>query len=67
MSAINAHLLSNDSPGSVHGGHHYLSATRSLHLSEREEHRKAARIALDTSAHAGSLYNDYMRSNDEQV
>ena len=54
-------------PGSVHGGHHYLNATRGLHLSEREEHRKAARIALDTSAHAGSLYNDNMLSNYDQV
>ena len=53
-------------PGSVHGGQHYLSATRGLPRSEREEHRKAARIALDTSAHAGSMYNDYMRSDDDQ-
>ena len=30
---------------------------------EREKHRKAARLALDTSAHAGSEYHDFMRDN----
>ena len=52
----------------MHGAQHYLNAaTRGKHANEREEHRKAARIALDTSAHAGSQYYDYMRNNDDQV
>lgn len=36
-------------------------------VSEREQHRKAARLALDTSAHAGSDYHNFLRDSDEQV
>lgn len=34
---------------------------------EREKHRKAARLALDTSAHAGSEYHDFMRDSYNKV
>ncbi|KAA6418791.1 MAG: calcium-dependent kinase, partial [Trebouxia sp. A1-2] len=51
---------------SMHGAHHYLRASKGWSAPDREQHRKAARIALDTSAHAGSHYQNFMRLSDDQ-
>ena len=51
----------------MHGAQHYANASKSWAASEREQHRKSARIALDTSAHAGSQYLSLMRNSDDQV
>ncbi|KAL0045777.1 hypothetical protein WJX82_004129 [Trebouxia sp. C0006] len=51
---------------SMHGAHHYLRASKGWSAPDREQQRKAARIALDTSAHAGSHYHDFMRLSDDQ-
>ena len=55
------------SAGSMHGSHQYLRATAKDRAVEREKHRKAARLALDTSAHAGSHYHDFMRDSYNKV
>lgn len=51
----------------MHGAQHYANASKSWAATEREQHRKSARIALDTSAHAGSQYLSLMRNSDDQV
>ena len=51
----------------MHGGHHYMRATGNDREAEREQHRKSARLALDTSAHAGSEYHNFLRDSDEKV
>ncbi|DBA73193.1 TPA: hypothetical protein ACH3X1_011269 [Trebouxia sp. C0004] len=51
---------------SMHGAHHYLRASKSWSVPDREQHRKAARIALDTSAHAGSHYQNFVHLSDDQ-
>lgn len=45
--------------GSLHGGQHFARS--------QEQHRKAARIALDTSAHAGAEYHNFMRLSSVKV
>ena len=49
--------------GSMHGSHQYMRATAKDRMMERERHRKAARLALDTSAHAGSEYHNFMQDS----
>lgn len=49
--------------GSMHGSHQYMRATAKDRMMERERHRKAARLALDTSAHAGSEYRNFMQDS----
>ena len=52
----------------MHGSQQYLNASKGLSSSsEREQHRKAARLALDTSAHAGTQYHNFMRISEDQV
>ena len=51
----------------MHGSHQYLRATAKDWALEREKHRKAARLALDTSAHAGSEYHNFMRDSYNKV
>ncbi len=66
--AVLTHGTDNDGDaGSMHGAHHYLRASKGWSAPDREQHRKAARIALDTSAHAGSHYHNFMRLSDDQV
>ena len=45
----------------MHGSQQYIRATAKDRAAEREKHRKAARLALDTSSHAGSQYHNFMR------
>ncbi|KAL3146741.1 hypothetical protein ABBQ38_014726 [Trebouxia sp. C0009 RCD-2024] len=54
---------------SMHGSHQYMRATAKDRMMERERHRKAARLALDTSAHAGSEYRNFMQDSykDEEM
>ena len=51
----------------MHGSHQYMQATAKDRAMEREKHRKTARLALDTSAHAGSQYHDFMRDSYNRV
>lgn len=48
--------------GSLHGGRHFAKTQDTV-----EQYRKAARIALDTSAHAGSEYHNFMRLSTDRV
>ena len=68
LNALLAHGTDSDAgAGSMHGAHHYLRASKGWSAPDREQHRKAARIALDTSAHAASHYQNFMRLSDDQV
>lgn len=52
--------------GSLHGGQHFARVQGGKEQG-REQYRKAARIALDTSAHAGSEYQNFVRLSTDKV